>query len=123
MRLGIPRETAKGEQRVAMTPEVTAKLAKLGHDLIIEPGAGKAAGFADAALPEPRGRTVSSPATAIIIPSIESKVSIETSMPKWSRTSFATAKQMPITSSHIRVDCLRFWSMVVSFSPDLYIHD
>ncbi|MGB0746798.1 MAG: NAD(P)(+) transhydrogenase (Re/Si-specific) subunit alpha, partial [Alphaproteobacteria bacterium] len=52
MQLGIPRETAKGEQRVAMTPEVTAKLAKLGHDLIIEPGAGKAAGFADAAYVE-----------------------------------------------------------------------
>ena len=52
MQLGIPRETAKGEQRVAMTPGVTAKLAKLGHDLIIEPGAGKAAGFADAAYVE-----------------------------------------------------------------------
>ena len=49
MKIGAPKETAPGERRVAMTPESAAAIAKLGHECLIEAGAGEDAGFADAA--------------------------------------------------------------------------
>src|SRR6056297_1140022 len=42
----------EGEARVAMTPESALQLEKLGYECAIEAGAGKAAGFADAAYKE-----------------------------------------------------------------------
>ncbi|WAJ27919.1 Re/Si-specific NAD(P)(+) transhydrogenase subunit alpha [Antarcticirhabdus aurantiaca] len=47
MRIGAPREYAKGEGRVAMTPESAAQLQKLGHSCAVESGAGLTAGFTD----------------------------------------------------------------------------
>ncbi|MGD1859029.1 MAG: Re/Si-specific NAD(P)(+) transhydrogenase subunit alpha [Leptolyngbyaceae cyanobacterium] len=49
MRLGIPKEIAPGERRVAATPETAKKLQKLGFDVWVETGAGAAASFPDAA--------------------------------------------------------------------------
>ena len=49
MKIGAPRETTAGEARVAMTPASAAELKKLGHDCLIESGAGERAGFSDAA--------------------------------------------------------------------------
>ena len=48
MRIAVPRETAAGERRVALTPDMVARLAKAGHTLIVERGAGERAGFPDA---------------------------------------------------------------------------
>ncbi|MDW3184518.1 Re/Si-specific NAD(P)(+) transhydrogenase subunit alpha [Roseobacter sp.] len=48
MKIGTPKEIFEGEARVAMTPESAAQLQKLGHECIIETGAGAKAGFADA---------------------------------------------------------------------------
>src|SRR4051812_2916811 len=47
MRIGVPRETAAGERRVALVPEVVAKLVEGGHSVVVEGGAGSAASFAD----------------------------------------------------------------------------
>ena len=47
MLIGIPRETAAGEKRVATVPEVVEKLAKLGFRIAVEAGAGDAANFPD----------------------------------------------------------------------------
>ena len=47
MLIGVPRETAAGEKRVATVPEVVEKLAKLGFKVAVESGAGDAANFAD----------------------------------------------------------------------------
>ena len=47
MRIGVPRETAAGERRVALVPEVVAKLTGAGHELIIERGAGEGALISD----------------------------------------------------------------------------
>ena len=47
MRIGVPRETAAGEKRVATVPDVVAKLIKLGFSVAIERGAGEAANFDD----------------------------------------------------------------------------
>ncbi|HEX9396741.1 MAG TPA: Re/Si-specific NAD(P)(+) transhydrogenase subunit alpha [Burkholderiales bacterium] len=45
--IGVPRETAAGEKRVATVPEVVEKLVKLGFRVVVEPGAGDAANFSD----------------------------------------------------------------------------
>jgi len=47
MLIGIPRETAAGEKRVATVPEVVEKLIKLGFVVAVEAGAGEAANFPD----------------------------------------------------------------------------
>src|SRR6185312_14035506 len=47
MRVGVPKETAEGEHRVALVPEVVAKLKTKGIDVLVESGAG-----ADALLPD-----------------------------------------------------------------------
>ena len=50
--IGVPRETAPGERRVALTPETARKLATAGARIRIERGAGLAAGFTDEAYAE-----------------------------------------------------------------------
>jgi H+-translocating NAD(P) transhydrogenase subunit alpha len=46
--IGVPRETAPGERRVAMVPRAFAALQKSGAELLVEPGAGEASGYPDA---------------------------------------------------------------------------
>ena len=46
--VGVPRETAPGERRVALVPAVIASIRKIGFDVAIERGAGTEAGFPDA---------------------------------------------------------------------------
>ena len=48
MRIGIPRETRPDETRVAATPDVVRKYVERGAEVVIEPGAGARAFFADA---------------------------------------------------------------------------
>jgi len=45
--IGVPREIAADEKRVATVPEVVEKLIKLGFRVALEPGAGEAANFPD----------------------------------------------------------------------------
>src|SRR5574341_766100 len=45
--IGVPRETAPGEKRVATVPDVVEKLVKLGFHVAVQPGAGDPANFAD----------------------------------------------------------------------------
>jgi NAD(P) transhydrogenase subunit alpha len=47
MRVGVPKETAAGEHRVALVPEVAGKLKAKGLDVVVQNGAG-----ADALLPD-----------------------------------------------------------------------
>ncbi|WP_091723721.1 Re/Si-specific NAD(P)(+) transhydrogenase subunit alpha [Pseudarthrobacter equi] len=47
MKLGIPRERRDGERRVAATPDTVKQLAGMGLDVLIEAGAGDAAGHPD----------------------------------------------------------------------------
>ncbi len=50
MRIGIPKETTPGEQRVAMVPDVARRLGAAGHEVLVERGAGEQAAIPDAAL-------------------------------------------------------------------------
>lgn len=49
MLIGVPRESAAGETRVAVTPETAKKLKAAGHRLLVEQGAGQRAACLDAA--------------------------------------------------------------------------
>jgi len=48
MIIGVPREIKDGEFRVGMTPPGVRELHALGHQLLVETGAGERVGFADA---------------------------------------------------------------------------
>jgi len=48
MIVGVPRETFPGERRVALIPSVIPALIKAGSEVLVESGAGAAAGFPDA---------------------------------------------------------------------------
>jgi alanine dehydrogenase len=47
MRIGIPKEIKDGELRAALTPAGAGALVRSGHEVIVEPGVGRGAGFAD----------------------------------------------------------------------------
>ena len=48
IQIGVPREVAAGECRVAATPESVGKLVKAGFSVAVQAGAGQAAGYDDA---------------------------------------------------------------------------
>jgi NAD(P) transhydrogenase subunit alpha len=47
MIVGVPRESSPGERRVALAPAVVPGLAKAGLEVVVEAGAGAAAGYPD----------------------------------------------------------------------------
>ena len=44
MRIAVPKETAPLERRVGLVPDGVARLVKAGHSIVVEQGAGAAAG-------------------------------------------------------------------------------
>ena len=52
MKVGVPRETAAGERRVALVPDSVARLAPTGVGVVVDAGAGTAAAFTDDAYRE-----------------------------------------------------------------------
>lgn len=64
MRIGVPREVVAGERRVALVPDAVRPLTGEGIAVVIERGAGTAAGFPDAAYEE-AGATVVADARAV----------------------------------------------------------
>ena len=52
MRIGVPKETAEGERRVALVPEVVRKLVGAGHSVAVQRDAGGGAMIPDAAFEE-----------------------------------------------------------------------
>ncbi|MCC6348475.1 MAG: Re/Si-specific NAD(P)(+) transhydrogenase subunit alpha [Candidatus Eisenbacteria bacterium] len=47
MRIAVPKEITPRETRVALVPETVARLVKAGQEVVVESGAGEAAGFTD----------------------------------------------------------------------------
>ena len=64
MKVGVPKETAPGERRVALVPEIVSKLA--GIEVVLEAGAGEAAAFTDDAFRE-AGATLGDPWEADLV--------------------------------------------------------
>jgi len=52
MKVGIPKEIAPGERRVAATPTIVRRMIKLGLEVLVEAGAGEGAEFIDGAYAE-----------------------------------------------------------------------
>ena len=65
MRIAVLRETAPGEARVALVPEVVQRLTKSGHQISVQRGAGLAAGFTDADFEKAGARVLESRAEAL----------------------------------------------------------
>jgi NAD(P) transhydrogenase subunit alpha len=64
MRIGVPKETAAGEHRVALVPEVVSKLKAKGLDVVVQSGAGEDALLSDAAYKD-AGAEISSDAAQV----------------------------------------------------------
>ena len=47
--VAVPKEVTPGEARVALTPEVIPRMVKAGYQVVVEPGAGAASRYPDAA--------------------------------------------------------------------------
>ncbi|MGA2453256.1 MAG: Re/Si-specific NAD(P)(+) transhydrogenase subunit alpha [Solirubrobacteraceae bacterium] len=62
MRIGVPRETAAGEHRVALVPEVVGKLQAKGLDVVVQAGAGADAMLTDAAFTAAGAKITDDPA-------------------------------------------------------------
>ena len=52
MKVGVARETAEGESRVALVPDSVRRLREAGVEIVVEPGAGEFASFLDEAYEE-----------------------------------------------------------------------
>ena len=59
MKVGVAKETAPGERRVALVPEVLGKLTAAGLDVLVETGAGAGAAIPDSAFAEAGATIVS----------------------------------------------------------------
>lgn len=93
VKIAVVRETREGEARVAMVPELVGKLTGLGYEVLVEPGAGEQAEFADAEYAE-AGATLTADAV--------------------SQADVVVAVQPPAPST---VDRLRRGAGVISFLP------
>ena len=62
MRVGVPKETAPGEQRVALVPEVVGKLRAKGLEVLVQRGAGASALLPDEAFAQAGAQLLDDPA-------------------------------------------------------------
>jgi len=67
MKIGVPRETAPNERRVALVPETVDRLVKKGHAILVEFGAGVEAGFTDDAFSAAGAQLTDSPSNADLV--------------------------------------------------------
>ena len=66
MRIGVPKETAAGERRVALVPEVVRKLTGKGHEVVVEAGSAEGALLPDSEYTE-AGATIGDPWSADVV--------------------------------------------------------
>ena len=76
MKVGVPKETAAAERRVALVPEVAGRLVKASHSVVVEAGAGVAAGFPDDAFTA-AGATIGDAWTADVVCKVQKPASAE----------------------------------------------
>src|SRR5687768_12391049 len=68
MQVAILKETFPGERRVALVPADVPKLAKAGIDVLVEEGAGEAAGYRDKAYRDKGAKIADSRTAAVAAP-------------------------------------------------------
>jgi H+-translocating NAD(P) transhydrogenase subunit alpha len=64
MKIAVPKETAAGERRVALVPDVVRKLTGSGHEVLVQAGAGEAAMIPDSLYEEAGAKIAADPAEA-----------------------------------------------------------
>jgi proton-translocating NAD(P)+ transhydrogenase subunit alpha len=67
VRIGVPKETAEGERRVALVPEVVKKLSGKELDVLVQPSAGAGALIPDSQFEEAGAKLVDDPWSAEIV--------------------------------------------------------
>jgi len=70
VRIGVPKERAPGERRVALVPEAVTRLTSNGFDVVVETGAGEAAAFLDEAYAD-AGATIGDPWGADVVVKVQ----------------------------------------------------
>ena len=80
MRIAVPREITPGERRVALVPDLVARLVKGGHTVAVQTGAGELAGFGDEAFAAAGATLVREPATLCR----DADVIVKVRKPTWS---------------------------------------
>ena len=76
MKVGVPRETMPGERRVALVPDSVTRLARVGVDVVVEPGAGLEASCEDSAYRE-AGAELADPWEAEAIAKVQAPTAAE----------------------------------------------
>lgn len=74
MKVAVPKETAPGERRVALTPESAGRLARTGVDVLVERGAGLAAYFPDDAYTAAGATLADTPAALLVEADVVARV-------------------------------------------------
>ncbi|HEX7084514.1 MAG TPA: Re/Si-specific NAD(P)(+) transhydrogenase subunit alpha [Gaiellaceae bacterium] len=93
MRIGVPQERVAGEARVALVPETIGRLGA-GTEVVVEPGAGAAAGFPDDLYRE-AGATLGDPWAADVVVKVTAPTAEETA--RLSRGQTVIAFLQPLT--------------------------
>ena len=65
MQISVPAETIPNERRVALIPDTTKKLVRVGFEVVVQSGLGEQAGFSDDTYSE-AGATVSDDRAALL---------------------------------------------------------
>jgi NAD(P) transhydrogenase subunit alpha len=99
MKVGVPKESAQDERRVALVPEVAARLSGSGFEIVVEAGAGEEAAFPDSAYLE---------AGATVLPSV------------WESAEAIVKVRSPTPEE---VGLLRAGQLLVAFLEPLTDHD
>ncbi len=70
MLIGVPRESRPSQRLVAATPTTVAALITLGHQVVVEPGAGDRAAFSDSGYAE-AGAAIGDPWVADLVVKVD----------------------------------------------------
>src|SRR3954465_14967874 len=67
MKIGVPKETAEGERRVALTPDVVKAMTAKEIEVVVESGAGEGASHADSEYSDGGGKVGENPWAADVV--------------------------------------------------------
>ena len=96
MKVGVPKETAQAERRVALTPDVVASLAAKGVDVVVESGAGEDSGHPDSEYTE-AGAEIGDPWSAEVVAHVAVPTAME--IGKLSKGQVLIGHLAPLTSA------------------------
>jgi alanine dehydrogenase len=100
MIIGVPKEIKKQEHRVALLPSAAYQLAKRGHQVLVERGAGVGSGFPDAEYEHAGATLVDGPAAIFA----KAELIVKVKEPQPSEVALFRPGQMLFTYLHLAAD-------------------